>query len=259
MNTEGKEEVGRSPLRGSGHSDEPASGLAAIAGSVPNAVSILPVIHYADDNQAMRNAERAFDAGCDGVMLIEMRGRNTGLLFAGASIKRRWPSLHVGINHLGLDAEWAAQDSIAAGVDSTWTDEQLTRSPELRGLPARVRSTLETRPGHLLFCGVAFKHQEHEPDPIGAARRAIEWGFIPTTSGPATGVAADPAVVAELRAAIGPSAPLAIASGITPDNAAAFTPSVTHILVSTGVSSSFHEFDPARLQALTYIAKARGQ
>lgn len=46
---------------------------------------IIPVIHYADDNQAMRNAERAIEAGCDGVMLIEMRGRNDGLLFAGAA------------------------------------------------------------------------------------------------------------------------------------------------------------------------------
>lgn len=52
------------------------------------------------------------------------------------------------------------------------------------------------------------------------------------------------------RAAIGNDAPLAIASGVTPDNVSAFLPHVSHILVSTGVSASFHEFDPARLRAL---------
>jgi predicted TIM-barrel enzyme len=215
---------------------------------------ILPVIHYADDNQAMRNAERAFEAGCDGVMLIEMRGRNNGLLFAGSAIKRHWPSLHVGINHLGSEAEAAVHASLGAGADSTWTDEQLTHSGgETELEAARLARVLGTVRSHTVFCAVAFKYQRPEPDPAVAAVRAVELGFIPTTSGPGTGEAADPGAVAAMRAAIGSDAPLAVASGITPENAAAFLPSVTHVLVSTGVSSSFHEFDPARLRALVEI------
>jgi len=216
---------------------------------------ILPVIHYADANQAMRNAERAMEAGCAGVMLIEMQGMNLGLHFAGAAIKRRWPEAHIGINWLGVRPADAVMNSVDTGVDSTWTDEQLTHS-EGTGLvdSARVRSVIAVAPPHAVFCAVAFKYQQHEPLPALAASRAVAMGFIPTTSGPATGVETDPHALAALRLAIGPDAPLAIASGITPDNARFYLPSVTHILVSTGVSASFHEFDPARLRALAEAA-----
>lgn len=219
-----------------------------------NGACLLPVIHYADDNQAMRNAELAIEAGCDGVMLIEMSGRNTGLMFAGAAIKRRWPSAHVGINHLSTEPEKAIHNSIGAGVDSTWTDEQLTHSSSAADWEARrvVRLLRSTRP-HPLFCAVAFKYQAHEPEPAMAARLAVNLGFIPTTSGHSTGVAADPARVEAMRALLEPGDPLAIASGITPDNAGLFLPFVSHVLVSTGVSASFHEFDPARLRDLVAV------
>ncbi len=213
---------------------------------------IIPVIHYADDAQVMRNAERAFDAGCAGVMLIEMRGRNRDLPFAAAQVAMRWPDRLVGLNLLGLsvatDICFAAYDRIAA----TWTDEQLTHSGAAPWLDARrTRKALDARPGHLLFCAVAFKYQPHEPDAALAARTAVDFGFIPTISGPSTGAAADPSFVASLRENLGAYAPLAIASGLTPENAPDFLPHVSHILVSSGVSSSFHEFDPARLRALT--------
>jgi len=217
-------------------------------------IKIIPVIHYADGNQAMRNAERAIEAGCTGVMLIEMRGRNTDLVFAGGAIKRRWPDAHVGINHLSTEVLKAAHTNIGV-VDSTWTDEQLTHtSGETELEAARLAAVLKTSCPHTVFCGVAFKYQRHEPEPIVAAARAVALGFVPTTSGPSTGAAADPALIEEIRGWIGPDSPLAIASGITPENVASFAPHVSHILVSTGVSSSFHEFDPARLKALVETA-----
>jgi predicted TIM-barrel enzyme len=216
--------------------------------------TILPVIHYADDNQAMRNAERAIEAGCAGVMLIEMQGRNKRLLFAGAAIKRRWPTAHIGINHLGMDAGRAVHNSIAVGVDSTWTDEQLTHSGgALDAEATRLSGLISSAPLHAIFCAVAFKYQRHEPDPALAAIRALHLGFIPTTSGAGTGFAADRFMVEAIREGIGEAAPLALASGVTPDNAASFAPLVSHILVATGVSSSFHEFDPARLRALVQV------
>lgn len=218
--------------------------------------AILPVIHYADDNQAMRNAERALEAGCDGVLLIDMTGRNTGLSFAARAVKRRWPAARAGVNWLGLDPWRALLGNRDAGLDWTWTDEQLTHTGGALALEAcRVDRLLRTAQPHALFCAVAFKHQPGEPDAAGAALRALRHGFIPTTSGPATGVAADPSVIAGLREEIGPEAPLAIASGITPENAAAFLPHVTHVLVSTGVSASFYEFDPVRLRALVDVRR----
>lgn len=212
---------------------------------------IIPVIHHADDAQAMRNAERAFEADCDGVLLIHMEGRNDLLPTVAAAIKARWPDRIVGMNLLGFDPVEALDAVAACGLDATWTDEQVTYTEAARGEAERVAEALRRAPaGHLLFAGVAFKHQRREPDPAAAARRAVELGMIPTTSGPATGVAAGVEDVASLRAALGPDAPLAIASGVTPANARLFAPLLSHVLVATGVSSSFHEFDPAALRAL---------
>lgn len=212
---------------------------------------VLPVIHYADDNQAMRNAERAIDAGCAGVMLIEMGGRNAGLSFIASAIKRRWPDRHVGVNRLAEGAWSALAANCDAGLDSTWTDDQLTHSGGALTMEAsRTARLLESAAPHQMFCAVAFKYQPHEPDPADAAARAVALGFIPTTSGPSTGVAPDLVRFERMRALIGPRSLLAIASGITPENAAVFAPHVSHILVSTGVSASFHEFDPVRLRSL---------
>lgn len=209
--------------------------------------TLLPVIHYANDSQAMTNAERAFDAGCDGVFLIHMAGENHLLGPVARLIKARWPDKLVGVNYLGVAPEQAIAANIADGLDMTWTDAQLTHSEGAPWAAAdRARHAMASAPTHLLFAGVAFKHQKPEPAPELAAQKAVELGFIPTTSGVATGVAAEADAIAQLKAQMGVG-PLAIASGITPENAAQFTPYLTHILVATGVSSSFYFFDFEKL------------
>lgn len=219
-------------------------------------VQIIPVIHYATKEQTMRNAQRAFDAGCPGVLIIHMDGENYLLPPTARAIKARWPEKLVGINFLGIEPTIAVTSNIANGLDMTWTDAQITHSGAKPWDQAeQVREAAARSPGHLVFAGVAFKHQRPEPDPVLAARKACEFGFIPTTSGPATGIAADADKIANLRATIGADTPLAIASGITPQNAHEFAPSLTHILVATGVSSSFHEFDIEKLRNLQTICE----
>lgn len=212
---------------------------------------IIPVIHYTDGGQALRNADRAASAGCDGVLLIEMSGRSGPLPAAAVAIRERHPRMLVGINFLEAGGDGALRACRAHGLDMTWTDRQPTHSADAPWNEAeKLRAELDGAPGHLVFVGVAFKHQRREPDPAGAARRALAHGFIPTTSGTATGVAAEIGRIADLRAAIGPDAPLAVASGITPDNVGEYAPYLSHVLVATGVSSSFHEFDPLLLARL---------
>jgi predicted TIM-barrel enzyme len=209
---------------------------------------VIPVIHYETADQAMSNAERAFDAGCEGVFLIHMDGENELLSPSAIAIKARWPDKLVGINQLGEDPAKAMLANIANGLDMTWTDVQLTSSPlEPWTYAKMVRDALTPNPRHLLFTGVAFKHQSHDPNPELSARMAVKFGFVPTTSGPATGVAADVGKIARLREAVGNDAPLAIASGITPDNVHQYAPYLSHILVASGVSESFHEFDYEKL------------
>lgn len=219
------------------------------------AVSVIPVIHYSSDEQCIRNAERVFEADCEGVFLIEMDGDNRWLTPVARVIKERWPHKIVGINFLGVDPEDAVAANVAAGLDMTWTDIQLTHShagPWERA--QRIRKVMGLNPGHLLFSGVSFKHQRDEPMPGFSALKAVEFGFIPTTSGPSTGVAAEEGKISDLRLALGADAPLAIASGITPENVHSFAPYLTHVLVATGVSSSFHEFDSRKLHSLHAFA-----
>ena len=211
-------------------------------------VSILPVIHFASGDQVMRNAAIAAETGCDGVFLIHMNGDNTSLALTGALVKERHPDLLVGTNHLGEHPAYGLTRNVRAGLDMTWTDDQLTHSD--RSGDDSVRLVQSRRPsGHLMFTGVAFKHQKREDFPATAAKRAVEFGFIPTTSGSATGVPAEMGDLANLRAAIG-NAPLAVASGVDPRNFATHAEHVTHVLVATGISSSFYEFDASLLYDL---------
>jgi predicted TIM-barrel enzyme len=84
---------------------------------------------------------------------------------------------------------------------------------------------------------------------------AASMGFLPTTSGAATGQPADRNKLGAMRAALG-SGPLGIASGVTPENVAAHRGLVTHILVSTGISNSFYTFDEESLRSLIEKAHA---
>ena len=72
----------------------------------------------------------------------------------------------------------------------------------------------------------------------------------------ATGEAADRAKIAAFRRGCG-EAPLALASGVTPDNVADYAPDVDAILVATGINRSgdFYEIDPARLRRLLAVTR----
>jgi protein-tyrosine-phosphatase len=72
---------------------------------------------------------------------------------------------------------------------------------------------------------------------------------VVTTSGPGTGEAADRAKIAALRSGA-PDAPLAIASGITPENVRRYADLADCFLVASGISESFAELDPGRTAAL---------
>ncbi len=211
-------------------------------------IKILPVIHYQNNDQALRNADVAFEASCDGVFLIHMEAEDHLLPEVALKLKSKYPDKLIGINNLSLHADASVRQNIELDLDMTWTDSQLTYSKSKPWHEAKfVMRDKAKKHDHLLFSGVAFKHQKPEPNPELAAKKAIEFGFIPTTSGSATGVAAESSKVLHIRNALRPKDPLAIASGITPENAREFAPYLTHILVSTGVSSDFYNFDMQKL------------
>lgn len=107
-----------------------------------------------------------------------------------------------------------------------------------------IRSNLET-----LRRRTAFKHQyEDLPPEESAVINAALYDII-TTSGEATGLPPSLEKIKIMKEAIGDK-PLALASGITPDNIKDFVPYVTHFLVSTGISKNFDTFDPVLIKEL---------
>lgn len=219
--------------------------------------TIIPVIHYLDDNQVMRNTEIVFEAGCDSVMLINMNGSSQLIIPVLEELKTLYKDKKIGANFLDAFNSNKLPFNVIPNLDMTWTDIQLTYSLSTRFSDAEnITNLLEERDNHKLFCAVAFKYQNYEPNPIQATCRALDFGFIPTTSGSATGVPADPSFVKSLRDNINKESPLAIASGITPDNVHLFLPYVSHVLVSTGISESFHEFDPVKLKDLLSVTNS---
>ena len=100
------------------------------------------------------------------------------------------------------------------------------------------------------------------PTRMGSCRSAeIARPFmdVVTTSGIATGHEAGDAKITDFRAGLG-DASLALASGITPENAARYGRDVDCFLVATGINrdGDFYNTDPARLEALLEVTRNIG-
>ena len=211
---------------------------------------VWPVIHACDLEQVLRCAGIAALHQCPGVFLISMHGDDASLDHYAPIVMKAYPTLQVGVNYLRLPAVPALARSQNRGYAATWTDRQLFTDGNLsdQGLEA-IRLMI---PGHKFFAAVSFKGQPFDKFPVYSAELAAGFGVIPTTSGSATGVAPGVDKVRRMRAGIISKYPLAlaVASGIDPENVSMFAPHVSHILVATGISKSFHEFDSDKLQRL---------
>jgi predicted TIM-barrel enzyme len=82
---------------------------------------------------------------------------------------------------------------------------------------------------------------------------------VVTTSGVATGQEADVGKIETFRRAIGDT-PMALASGVTPENAAAYA-DVDCFMVATGINApgNFYDIDPERLAALLRVTRELGK
>jgi len=213
---------------------------------------ILPVIHVASATQALRNVEIARHANVDGVFLINHAMSSTELLSIHQRVVAEHRDWWVGVNCLDLSPLEVIQrvDDTVAGVwvDNAMIDENAERQPEADAL--LVARKERAWPG-LYFGGVAFKYQRAVEDLAKAATKAARYMDVVTTSGPGTGHAASPEKLRIMKRALGDH-PLAIASGITPENVGDYLESTDCFLVATGISKSFEELDAARVQALVH-------
>lgn len=211
-------------------------------------LEVWPVIHVCDIPTALENARIAAGCGVAGAMLISHDGDERLVDRCAWEIRLLGQTgLRLGVNYLTLGVDRAVRRSQYQGY-ATWCDDPGVRSPV--GATDAAIEACRFGPKLPVFAGVAFKGQSPDPDPGATARAVTMLGFIPTTSGIVTGIAPDDGKLWALRRALPDDAPLAVASGVTADNVARMVPHVTHVLVATGISKSFHEFDARKLEQL---------
>lgn len=216
----------------------------------PGRHTVLPVIHVEALEQARRNAGIAREAGASGVFLINHGMADAALLDIHTAVADEHPDWWVGVNCLGL-TPFEAFGAVSGRVGGVWVDNAgIEESQTEQPYAARVLTMRDARaPACLYFGGVAFKYQRPVEDLEAACRVAARFMDVVTTSGPGTGYAADIEKVRRMRLALG-GTPLAIASGVTPENVGDYLPHADCFLVATGISSSFTDLDPPRVRAL---------
>ncbi len=212
--------------------------------------TFLVVVHAVSADQALANARIAQNGGADGIFLINHNIPALKLLEAFRFVTDKLPGFWVGLNC--LDYGWNAVEIIPRTTAGLWIDNAgIEEAGDDCVAVATQFAELRVSVGWegIYFGGVAFKYQKPVSDFAAVAKAAIPWVDVITTSGMGTGKAPDVGKIATMKDAIG-NHPLAIASGITPENVHLFAPHADCFLVATGVSKSHTELDPARVRLL---------
>lgn len=219
---------------------------------------VLPVVHVEDMRQTMKNAGIAKKSGADGVFLISMRGMwSDDLLEIQRVVKKEFPAWWVGVNLLGENSAniFSKLDEYVSGLwaDNARINEQTESQVEAEAInSARESSNWKG----LYFGGVAFKYQRQVSNLSLAARIATRNMDVITTSGPGTGQAADFEKIATIKASVG-DFPVAIASGISPENVSIYRDVADCYLVATSLLiPGTEDFDHFRVCDL--VQSARG-
>lgn len=231
---------------------------------------VLPVVHVVDNAQAERNVAIAIEQGAAGVFLINHDFAYTQFLPIIRHVRARFPSVFLGVNFLavtGLHAfgELGKLQAEGVQVDAYWADDACIDEHARPDAQTQAQAIAQARVASqwqgLYLGGTCFKKQRevNPADYAQSAKLATEWMDVVCTSGVATGHAADAGKISTFRRAMG-DAPLALASGITPENAAQYAADVDCFLVATGINApgDFYNIDPARLHTLLTLTRKLG-
>lgn len=216
-----------------------------------------PVIHVESIDQVLSDLDVVRREQISGVFLIDHDADDDRLAAAAVAVRGEDPAIFLGVNVIKRPAPQAldilgARLADVGAIDALWSDTMGLETGDAAGHRA---AWAQARKRHgwtgVLFGGVAFKHQAPvaDDDLPRLARLAAELADVPTTSGAATGSAPSVEKLELLRSGLG-LGPLAVASGVTPDNVSMYLPLVTHILVSTGISDADGRPDRASLARL---------
>ena len=232
-----------------------------------NAPIILPVIHVFDHQQTSTNIDKLIDAGISGCFLINHDFDVETFLPVIRSIRAQHPDFWIGLNFLAVTGRDAfpvlgALAGQGCRIDAYWADDARIDEREDQQTEAELIQAIRQDSGWngLYFGGTAFKKQRVVDAADYAKSAEIAGGFmdVVTTSGIATGNAAGISKIATFRAAL-PDTPIALASGITPDNAAEYA-MVDCFMVATGINitDDFYNIDTEKLGLLISACRKMG-
>lgn len=225
---------------------------------------LYPVIHFISLQTAETNIKICLDNGCNGVFLINM-DCDSKLLNPSLELARKLggDDFFVGVNRLDTNIK-DIQDDISSNkiINGLWEDNPGLYDNEKEPTVSLINEALNKRWEYDLsfnfFGSVAFKTHIKKSDPKIVGHKAIDMGWVPTTSGSATGKAADIEKIKIMKKSIGTFS-LAIASGITPENVNKYLPYVDYFLVATGISKDFYNFDENKVKELSTKIKEHGK
>lgn len=220
--------------------------------------AILPVIHTLDTEQAARNVRVAMREGAHGVFLINHDFAHEQLLAIIRDVRSLFPWLWLGVNFLGVTGKDAFPilgelEQTGCLIDAYWADDARIDERVETQVEAEEIDTVRASSGWsgMYFGGTAFKKQRDvaEEHYAVSAEIACRHMDVVTTSGVATGKAADLSKIETFRAACG-DRPLGIASGVTPENVHLYAPLLDAILIATGINhdDDFYNINPERLR-----------
>ena len=213
--------------------------------------TFLPVVHVLDEHQSIEQVLIAKENGADGVFLIGHGMSHDDLLLIHEKSKEKAPGFWIGVNCLDLPAT-EVFSQLTSLVDGVWVDNAEIHERDSEQANAKVISKARSDSGYrgVYFGGVAFKYQRHVSDLSRGAFLAKGYVDVVTTSGVGTGQKPPINKIQVMKEAIGDH-PLAIASGITVANVKEYLPYADVFMVATGISKSFHKFDPAQVKHLS--------
>ena len=180
-------------------------------------------------------------------------------LFGSSHLTIAETGFGTGLNFLAVTGRDAFQVLAALAkqgcrIDAYWADDARINECEDQQKEADEIQNIRQKTGWngLYFGGTAFKKQRDVKPADYAKSALIAGGFmdVVTTSGIATGSAAEISKITTFRSAL-PNKPIALASGITPENAADYA-MVDCFMVATGINiaDDFYNIDPAKLGLL---------
>lgn len=235
-------------------------------------MKVFPVVHINDSNvfTAVREGERAFNMGADGVYLIDHFNcaKNKRPLFdAYYNLVDDSKDRYVGINILGLGPVGAMRalartigksNGLIKPPSGLWVDDMREDGLD-RSAAIELRDSSPTLKSVRLLGGIAFKYTGSYTEDPTMALYETEWlkdsVDVVVTSGASTGREPTVEKLIAMKQAAGDK-PLAVASGVSVDNIQKYENIVNEIIVSSSIETfvGSGKFDKAKLQDLIEAA-----